>query len=611
MLPIYLIFNTKYDLDILNCYDNFNSAKVNWEKIKSLLNSAVKICDNEDIFWEEKTSDAFYNKVDNIKNSLIELECKNIQILNNIKINNFIKQTSVNFYDKNVKAFVLYKKLKIKYDFYYVPLNIYNAIETQINIIKNVQILELLGCNKIDITTESNTYNKNNYIGSINTGIVNGSLNLQNNNNLTKKENRDTSYEFLERIFSSEDELISYINYQTHIFMDEKDYNSDIELKYLIRARLRSYLQSYSKTFYIKKLSSLEIKIQNKMNKLYNDFNLDFSFNNQLFEENSIKLDAGFFSLDNISTINNIPINSIGFQIILKKYKFKKSKNYSLLTKEIGRFYEKYLNKKYDLLIRNNNYKISFIKLHSELLLNNNIYSNLIKIIENYNDIIYNYEIIRYSYQFAPLNENGFEKMLYSSFYKITNYDDNNYKSIKFIYIFEFLKRFLLFNNHIIDIEPFIKNNNIDLVKVKNFDEILEIAYKIILDPNNTPLDKNIIPVIIKIYVYQNQQNNICLLLKRFIKKNIKNYDPDCDLFLDNYIESEISIFSNCDFNNLNFHITSFQDKFNKLFIKYLGQKKYEKLFTIADFIKYLEFNKYLSIKPSNIKINSDNLIEI
>ena len=147
--------------------------------------------------------------------------------------------------------------------------------------------------------------------------------------------------------------------------MDEKDYNSDIELKYLIRARLRSYLQSYSKTFYIRKLSSLEIKIQNKMNKLYNDFNLDFSFNNQLFEENSIKLDAGFFSLDNISTINNIPINSIGFQIILKKYKFKKSKNYSLLTKEIGRFYEKYLNNKSDLLIRNNNYKISFIKLHS------------------------------------------------------------------------------------------------------------------------------------------------------------------------------------------------------------------------------------------------------
>ena len=74
--------------------------------------------------------------------------------------------------------------------------------------------------------------------------------------------------------------------------------------------------------------------------------------------------------------------------------------------------------------------------------MNNNIYSNLIKIIENYNDIIYNYEIIRYSYQFAPLNENGFEKMLYSSFYKITNYDDNNYKSIKFIYIFEFLKDF-------------------------------------------------------------------------------------------------------------------------------------------------------------------------
>ena len=593
-LPIYIVFNTNYDLEITNFYDSCMSAKNHWNKIKVLINTSVKSCKTEEIFCEELTYEDFNSKIDyyieiilnkkseEIKNleinldkkkKLIEkypdhLEKENIEkyiidkgleiqkkkleleiqkkIENTDRVKFFLSNRHVNFYDKNIRPYVLYKKLKIKYDFYYIPLNIYNAIETQINIIKNVQILELLGSNNINIKSETVENNDKNIIGSINTGLINNQINANLKDEEKKKESRDSSYEFLERIFSREDELLTYINLQTHIFMDENDFYSDIELKYLIRARLKSYLQTYSKTFYIKKLSSLEIKIQSKMQKLYEDFGLNFQNNNECFRESNITLDAGFFSLENITTINNIPINSIGFKIISRKFRqnicnnvFSKENN-EKFSKEISRFYEKYLEKKYNKLIKSNNFDETFMKFHSELLIDNRCYENLIKTIDTYSDIISNYEIIIFSYKFTPLNSTGFEKMLYLSLYKIIKFEGKN-EIIKKYYI-GFLQRYLDFNNYNIDIKKYISENNIlldsELINIKNFDEIKELAYKLLIDPNNIPIDNDMLSDIVKINIIENNINKNKIIFKRIIETNCSTKDKRLDKFIENYIIS-------------------------------------------------------------------------
>ena len=659
ILPVYIIFNTNYDLDNINVFDYCISAKNHWSKIKNLINTSVKYYNTETIFSEELTYEDFYAKIDEsimfilsqenreirsteesieilkelsltaedtktlndlkkeLKSLEIKLKKKKEELKRKKKIEKteqvefFLSNRHVNFYDKNIKPYVLYKKLKIKYDFYYIPLNKYNAIETQINIIKNVQILELLGCNNINIQSESIENNENNIIGSINTGLINSQLGGNLKDEEKKKETRDSSYEFLERIFSKEEELLSYINLQTHIFMDENDFYSDIELKYLIRARLKSYLQSYSKTFYIKKLSSLEIKIQAKMQKLYEDFGLNFQNNNESFRESNIILDAGFFSLENISTINNIPINSIGFKIISRKFRqnicnniFNKE-NSEKFSKEVGRFYEKYLKLKYDELIKSISFDETFMKFHSELLINNKEYDILIKSIDTYSDIISNYEIIRFSYKFTPLNENGFENMLYSSLYKIVNFENKNESEILIKeYYVGFLQRYMDFNNYSINILDYITKNNIildaDLINIKNFDEIKEIAYKLLIDPKNIPVDqdKDIVSDIVKVNLIEKDYNKNKIIFRRIIETNFTNIQyTNIEKFLEKYM---LDIKVNLDFSN-NDLLNNFKKYCN------LVSKKIFLLMTIVVFyILNKAYNFVKTIEFPDVKTNLD-----
>lgn len=564
-LPIYVIFNPDYNFEIVNCYDNFVNAKNHWKKILDLLKNTVKVNKNEPIIFIENNYETFREKIDEIKT-----EIKNdteTKLINNHKIKYFLSETHVNFYEKNIKPYNLYKKLKIKYDFYYVPLSIYNAIETQINIIKTVQILELLGCNKIDIKTNSTMKNETNNIGTINTGIIDTKINFIKNNEDISKTTRDTSYEFLARIFSNEDELLSYINYQCHIFMDENDYNSDIELRYLIRARLKSYLQSYSRTFYVKKLSSIEIKIQTKMNKLYEDFGLDFKYNNESFEETTLIIDSSFFNLDCISSVNNIPINSIGFRIIcnrfLKNNNFFNEKDDKFLL-EKTRFYEKYLKKKYEDLIKTNSYDISFMKYHYELTRNNKNYKDLINSIESYNDIVHNYQIIRYNYNFTPVNENGYEKMIYNSLYKIINSElCEDSKDIINEYNLGFLKRYLKLNHFDIDLISYSKENELDLIKIKDFEDLINISYKIITDTKNIPLTNKHLPEIIKLNLIKNDKNQIKILFERIIV-NKSNKDIN-QTFLDEFLNLYIDYFFEEDEEfSLNFSIEILNNDFNQ-----------------------------------------------
>ena len=65
------------------------------------------------------------------------------------------------------------------------------------------------------------------------------------------------------------DDLIEHISNVKHIFMSREDFEKDFELRYLIRSRIRSILKTYTRTLTIKKLSSLESKLQVSLSNIY------------------------------------------------------------------------------------------------------------------------------------------------------------------------------------------------------------------------------------------------------------------------------------------------------------------------------------------------------
>ena len=114
ILPTYILFNNK------------NTNKKKWKKIKKIIirndlssRNSIKIFKDLEEFNEYKN--------------------------NYVYSNNFQRQNiNITIYGDSVIHKTIYKKLKIKYDFYYINLKQYEEIKTKITFLKNKQLLELL-----------------------------------------------------------------------------------------------------------------------------------------------------------------------------------------------------------------------------------------------------------------------------------------------------------------------------------------------------------------------------------------------------------------------------------------------------------------------------------
>ena len=560
-LPIYIIFNIDEKILIDKCINCCKNAKSYWNNITELIDKTVLINSEEPVYKIFKTyqdCSLYFEKIEDNLKEKYEVENKNI--FKNEIIKNIVHKRKINFYEKEITPFIIYKKFKIKYDFYYIPIHIYNQVKLQTDIIKTIQILELLGSDQININVTEINNSENNILSQINTGFVSNEMSINQKNEKNMEINRNNSYEYLDKLFTNEEELLTFINLQPYIFMDLKDYEGDIELKYLIRSRINSYLNSYSKSFNIQKLSSIETKIQTKISKLHQDLGLDFSYSNQEYKENNIILEATFFNLDNISNINNLPLNAIGFKIITERFKEEEeeenTENFLIkevetcennkYIREVNRFYEKILKKEYDILLKKqqkgDKYKFnnSYLKYHYELKKNNNIYRKLTVNIETFNDINNLLNIIKYNPYFTPINREGFNLMIYKSLYPLTNYlniqekENDEINKITEEYYYEYFKRYSLLNNiSLTDYNLYISSlteiDKKDIIEhINNFDNMTDLIIEVFFKPEFIPIQEKYIQIICNKIHFENidKSNNYYLLYNRILQKevNTDNY---------------------------------------------------------------------------------------
>ena len=127
-LPIYIIFNPFDEFRNISCLSKLYCAKKRWQKIIFLLNQVVKSHIDEPKYITYNSHEECISKCNShlmdIKNSYINIP----NVYNDI----FFNDDHVSIYGNEIVPLTIYKKLKIKYDFYYVPLNLYNGIQTQI-----------------------------------------------------------------------------------------------------------------------------------------------------------------------------------------------------------------------------------------------------------------------------------------------------------------------------------------------------------------------------------------------------------------------------------------------------------------------------------------------
>lgn len=464
------------------------------------------------------------------RNSLrIFRDCEHFNnfLTNDVYQNEFQKHNiNVTIYGDNLVNKSIYKKLRVKYDFYYVLLNDYETTRAKIDFLKNKQILELLGAEKIVIDRE---YLSNKVISHM---IGQGSDKVEHNDtNENSQTNKDLyKYKITKGFYSSVEDFLKKIDEDKYILLSRQEIMSDFELKSLLGARIEKGLNEFNKIIKISKVSKKEMKL----NMVFNpSIGLTLGFSKKRKLENFLKIYSKFYGIEQLYCLDEIPLTYEGFKILNNLKEDDK-------TKYINNFYIRYLKKnnclskhlqRMETNTNNENNNENRIDFYSNLVSNINSFMKIEQLIESLQDP-----------DEVKLNQDGFDTMRIGTIDNYENY--NSYKK-------KFLKRFLEYNDieytkFVSFIETDYKTNIKDYVafELKSYIHVKNILREFLSNPDYAPCDEGG-----HYYVFhdklslsnEQKKSRFEKYLDRFIKHTYnKILEPENKGFLDSHLNIEI-----------------------------------------------------------------------
>ncbi len=464
------------------------------------------------------------------RNSLrIFRDCEHFNnfLTNDVYQNEFQKHNiNVTIYGDNLVNKSIYKKLRVKYDFYYVLLNDYETTRAKIDFLKNKQILELLGAEKIVIDRE---YLSNKVISHM---IGQGSDKVEHNDtNENSQTNKDLyKYKITKGFYSSVEDFLKKIDEDKYILLSRQEIMSDFELKSLLGARIEKGLNEFNKIIKISKVSKKEMKL----NMVFNpSIGLTLGFSKKRKLENFLKIYSKFYGIEQLYCLDEIPLTYEGFKILNNLKEDEK-------TKYINNFYIRYLKKnnclskhlqRMETNTNNENNNENRIDFYSNLVSNINSFMKIEQLIESLQDP-----------DEVKLNQDGFDTMRIGTIDNYENY--NSYKK-------KFLKRFLEYNDieytkFVSFIETDYKINIKDYValELKSYIHVKDILREFLSNPDYGPCDERG-----HYYVFndklslsnEEKKSRFEKFLDRFIKHTYnKILEPENKGFLDSHLNIEI-----------------------------------------------------------------------
>ena len=402
---------------------------------------------------------------------------------NDFQKNNF----NVTLFGKEIIHKSIYKKMRVKYDFYYVLLNDYEATTAKIDFLKNKQLLELLGAEKIVI---DRTFIKNKIISNM---IGTGNENIEHIQEKEKiDENKDIyKYKLTRGFFSSVDDFLKKVDEDKYILLSRREIISDFELKSLLGSRIEKGLNEFNKIIKITNVSNKELKL----NLIFqNNIGISLSNKTSNTEENYFKIYSKFYGIETLYCLDEIPLTYEGFKIL------NQIKNEDERAKYIDNFYVRYLKKR-------NCLSKHIQRLESNTLSNpkendcdssdecvsqkedskNDFYKRLLRNINSFMNVEHLVDSLQNINQ-VTLNQDGFDTMRLATIENFHNY--NSYKK-------SFVMRFLELNN--IDYKKFKEYIqsvfNKDIKKyieenLKSFEILKDLLNNFLCDPLYSTLDE-------------------------------------------------------------------------------------------------------------------------
>lgn len=265
-----------------------------------------------------------FNAKEKIVDYLDELNKKVLE--NELDRVNFIDDNnetpySIYFEDSEIIKDCVYKKLIIKNKILFVPIDKYQLKLTEYKIRGFCQIMEELGAKSIEISF-NNTEEKNNIKdlkAHTNVSTIAGNLGFSLKDKKKKEEaiKYGLDYPDTNTIILNEKMIRDKIRLKRYI-ISEDNYNSNLELQYVISSRCRHFITKYSTSFTLDNSISIDKTLETNFKK--NDISLgsSYSTSNNNKSHISIITDVVFSSEENM--IDNLAASCVSYDSLGFKY---------------------------------------------------------------------------------------------------------------------------------------------------------------------------------------------------------------------------------------------------------------------------------------------------
>lgn len=251
-------FLSKYNYYLIKYFKKYKISYINFKYKDDI----IKELENYNLF---------------LKNSSTEDKKKFIE-----KIDVEIKKLkSLFFYENIIEPNTLYKKVVFSKEELFLSFKIYGLKKKEYKLRTFCQIAEKLGAEKIVINDITNDNYKNNVSleggHNLGTGGISSSKNTSNTGNI------ELSFDYSKQHFNlnlNKFFLLQMIEDENEFFITKEDFESDIDLKFLIDARCINLIKKYNTKIIINQINALERKIIAKAS--------SFNLNLEISEEKSI-----------------------------------------------------------------------------------------------------------------------------------------------------------------------------------------------------------------------------------------------------------------------------------------------------------------------------------
>ncbi len=273
-----------------------------------------------------------------------------------------MKFKEIYFQDSIIEPNILYKKISFSNQELFLNLNQYSMKRVEYKLRSFCQIAEELGAQLIDINYNYIKNEKN----DIGLNLKTNAFNIGGNFSQTKdsKDGINLKFEYPSNhihINLNKYNLINKIIKENQFLISKDEFESDVELKYLIDARCTSFIQKYNTQFTVESCNFIEKKLYIEAQKYGINFDSAFLNNHSI----NLSIYVEFFPLiENPHIIDgtNLHILREGFLFLIR-----------LIDIEINLLKEQKLNKEDELNEKRKIYRklIQYIKTHIYAIENN------------------------------------------------------------------------------------------------------------------------------------------------------------------------------------------------------------------------------------------------